>query len=64
MPGLKVQTNFATYKLNEIFFFKIQGGVPNNAFSECCWSHSALAQSQVTGTPWGDFLRKGPFVTV
>ena len=51
MPGLKVQTNFATFKSNEIFFFKIQGGVPNNAFSECCWSHSALAQSQVADTP-------------
>ena len=22
-----------------------------NAISECCWSHSALAQSQVTGNP-------------
>ena len=26
-------------------------GVPKNAHSECCWSHSALAQSQVAGTP-------------
>ena len=26
-------------------------GVPKNALSECHWSHSALAQSQVTGTP-------------
>ena len=25
-------------------------GVPKNALSECCWSHSALAQSQVAGT--------------
>ena len=32
-------------------FFKIQGGVPKNAFSECCWSHSALAQLQVAGIP-------------
>ena len=26
-------------------------GAPKNALSECCWSHSALAQTQVTGTP-------------
>ena len=26
-------------------------GVPKNTLSECCWSHSALAQSQVAGTP-------------
>ena len=26
-------------------------GVPKNALSECCWSHGALAQSQVAGTP-------------
>ena len=26
-------------------------GVPKNALSECCWSYSALAQTQVTGTP-------------
>ena len=26
-------------------------GVPKNALSECCWSYSALAQSQVAGTP-------------
>ena len=26
-------------------------GVKKNALSECCWSHSALAQTQVTGTP-------------
>ena len=26
-------------------------GVPKNALSECCWSHTALAQSQVAGTP-------------
>ena len=26
-------------------------GAPKNALSECYWSHSALAQTQVTGTP-------------
>ena len=26
-------------------------GVPKNALSECCWTHSVLAQSQVAGTP-------------
>ena len=26
-------------------------GVPKNALSEWCWSHSALAQSPFTGTP-------------
>ena len=26
-------------------------GVPKNALSECCWSNSALAQSQVAGIP-------------
>ena len=26
-------------------------GVPKNALSECCWSHSALAQSPFAGTP-------------
>ena len=26
-------------------------GAPKNALSECCWSHSALAQTQVNGTP-------------
>ena len=26
-------------------------GAPKNALSECCWSHSALAQTQVTSTP-------------
>ena len=25
-------------------------GAPKNALSECCWSHSALAQTQVPGT--------------
>ena len=26
-------------------------GVPKNALSECCWSHSAVAQSPFAGTP-------------
>ena len=26
-------------------------GVPKNTLSECCWSYSAPAQSQVAGTP-------------
>ena len=26
-------------------------GSQKNALPECCWSHSALAQTQVTGTP-------------
>ena len=29
-------------------FYKVS---QKNALSECCWSHSALAQSQVAGTP-------------
>ena len=29
----------------------IQGIPKKNALSECCWSHSALAQLQVAGTP-------------
>ena len=39
-------------------------GVPKNALSECCWSHSALAQSPFAGTPcvwrliFGLFLSK------
>ena len=28
-------------------------GVPKNTFLECCWSHSAMAQLQVAGTPCG-----------
>ena len=38
-------------QLKRNIFFKIQGGVPKNAFSECCWSHSALAESEVASTP-------------
>ena len=26
-------------------------GIPKNALLECCWSHSALAQSPFAGTP-------------
>ena len=29
----------------------IQGVPEKNALSECCWSHSALAQSQVASIP-------------
>ena len=33
-----------------VIFTKDLQGVPKNALSEYCWSHSALAQSQVAGT--------------
>ena len=33
------------------FFSSNLQGVPKNALSECCWSHSAMTQSQVADTP-------------
>ena len=36
------------YVYNKMIYIQ---GVTKNAHSECCWSHSALAQTQVTGTP-------------
>ena len=43
-------------RINPIMIFVVYAniriqGVPKNALSECCWNHSALAQTQVTGTP-------------
>ena len=38
--------------VQKIFFFSVEiQSVLNNALSEFCWSHIALAQSQVAGTP-------------
>ena len=41
---LKIQMTvfvfFLTYRVSQ-----------NNALSDCCWNHSALAQSQVASTP-------------
>ena len=47
-PGANLQVNFLVLR-NTTRREEERTGCPKNALSECCWSHSALAQSQVAG---------------
>ena len=47
----------------EMTMMMMTGCPQKNALSECCWSHSALAQSQVAGTPCGWKLFFWSFLT-
>ena len=40
-----------TSRLHNLFGHTGLQDVPTKVLSECCWNHSALAQSQVAGTP-------------
>ena len=47
------------YVYNKMIYIQ---GVTKNAHSECCWSHSALAQSQVAVLPVSGNLFFGLFL--